>query len=74
MPVHADVKDLLETMEEVLKEEELSRDAMDEEAREAQEQCWHSAGPGRRSTRWFFPAIWREAQSTRPMCTPLPMN
>lgn len=38
MPVHADVKDLLETMEEVLKEEELSRDAMDEEAREAQEQ------------------------------------
>lgn len=38
MPVHADVKDLLETMEEVLKEEELSRDAMDETAREAQEQ------------------------------------
>lgn len=38
MPVHADVKDLLETMEEVLKEEELSRDAMDEAAREAQEQ------------------------------------
>lgn len=38
MPVHADVKDLLETMEEVLKEEELSRDAMGEEARAAQEQ------------------------------------
>ncbi|MBS6913877.1 MAG: thiamine pyrophosphate-binding protein [Clostridium sp.] len=38
MPVHADVKDLLETMEEVLKEEELSRDAMDGETREAQEQ------------------------------------
>ena len=38
MPVHADVKDLLETMEEVLKEEELSRDTMDEAAREAQEQ------------------------------------
>lgn len=38
MPVHADVKDLLETMEEVLKEEELSRDIMEEETREAQEQ------------------------------------
>lgn len=38
MPVHADVKDLLETMEEVLKEEELSKDAMDGEIREAQAQ------------------------------------
>lgn len=38
MPVHADVKELLETMEEVLKEEELSRDTMEEETREAQEQ------------------------------------
>lgn len=38
MPVHADVKDLLETMEEVLKEEELSRDTMEKETREAQEQ------------------------------------
>lgn len=38
MPVHADVKDLLETMEEVLREEELSRDAMDGETKAAQDQ------------------------------------
>lgn len=38
MPVHADVKDLLETIEEVLKEDEsLARDAMDGEIRKAQD-------------------------------------